>query len=125
MILCLRLCFSVAVRGNVAYRGYSEPRKANRSRKMPDSTQISGLMSRYFLAPIFKQVNESRPRLSPVAMLNVNGVATNVRNAGKASLKSSQRTFAIELHISAPTRISAGAVAYVGIAATSGSQDRG
>ena len=44
-------------------------------------------------------------------MLNVSGVATSVRKAGKASLKSSQRTRATAPHMSAPTRISAGAVA--------------
>ena len=51
---------------------------------MPDSTQISGLMSRYFPAPIFRHVKESKPKLSPVAILNVSGVATSVRNAGNA-----------------------------------------
>ncbi|MBZ5660269.1 MAG: LuxR C-terminal-related transcriptional regulator [Acidobacteriia bacterium] len=42
------------------------------------------------------KVKESSPRLSPVAMLKVSGVATSVMNAGKASLQSSQRTLATE-----------------------------
>ena len=72
---------------------------------------MSGLISRYLPVPTLIKVKESMPRLSPVAMLNVRGVATRVRKAGKASLKSSQRTRATAPHISAPTRISAGAVA--------------
>ena len=68
------------------------------------------------------KVKERRPRLSPVAMLKVSGVATVVMKAGNASVKSSQSTFAKDAHMSAPTKMSAGAVAYVGTAATSGAQ---
>ena len=57
-----------------------------------------------------RNVKESMPRLRPVAMLNVSGVATKVRKAGNASVKSSQWTFATAPHISAPTRMSAGTV---------------
>jgi len=53
---------------------------------------MSGLISRRLPVPSLTKVKESRPRLRPVAMLNVSGVATSVRKAGKASLKSSQRT---------------------------------
>src|SRR5229473_1680745 len=63
------------------------------------------------------------PRLKPVATLNVRGVATNVRKAGNPSLKSSHCTRTTDLHISAPTSISAGAVAYEGIALTSGEKN--
>ena len=49
-------------------------------------------------------------------MLKVSGVATSVTNAGIASVKSSHSTRAMDSVISAPTRISAGAVAYPGIA---------
>jgi hypothetical protein len=75
---------------------------------------MSGLISRWRLVPSLTKVKESRPRLRPVAILKVRGVATNVRNAGKASVKSSQRTRATARHMSAPTRIRAGTVAYVG-----------
>src|SRR6266852_9761837 len=107
--------------GKVAFTGlcsfaanspYSVHKNAYRSKKSAERTQINGLISRALPVPILMNVKESRPRLSPVAMLNVRGVATSVINAGKASLKSSQRTLATEPHISAPTRISAGAVAY-------------
>jgi hypothetical protein len=42
--------------------------------------------------PTLIKVKESMPRLRPVAMLKVSGVATRVRKAGNASLKSSQRS---------------------------------
>ncbi len=44
---------------------------------------MSGLICRIFPVPSLMKVKERRPRLSPVAMLNVKGVATIVRNAGK------------------------------------------
>lgn len=51
---------------------------------------MSGLTSRCLPLPTFTNVNDKTPRLRPVAMLKVSGVATSVRNAGNASLKSSQ-----------------------------------
>ena len=45
---------------------------------------MRGLIWRIFPVPILMKVNESRPRLSPVAMLKVSGVATRVINAGNA-----------------------------------------
>src|SRR5882672_10888769 len=95
-----------------AHAFYSVPKNAYRNKKRAERTQISGLISRALPVPILMKVNERRPRLNPVAMLNVRGVATRVMKAGNASLKSSQRTLATEPHISAPTRIRAGAVAY-------------
>ena len=64
------------------------------------STQMSGLISRCLPVPSLTKVKESKPTLRPVAMLKVSGVATSVRNAGKASLKSSQRTRATAPHMS-------------------------
>src|ERR1700722_10712739 len=90
---------------------YSAPRNAKRSKKRADRTQMRGLICRIFPVPILMKVNESRPRLNPVAILKVSGVAIDVINAGNASVKSFQSTLASEAHISAPTRISAGAVA--------------
>src|ERR1700756_1066235 len=90
---------------------YSAPRNANRSRKITVSTQIKRLISRNFPAPTLMQVNDSKPKLNPVAILKVSGVATSVRNAGKASLKSSHSILASDPHINPPTRIKAGAVA--------------
>ena len=72
-----------------ALRRYSVPRNAYRSRNKTLSTQISGLISRWRPVNSFTNVNESNPRLNPVAMLNVSGVAISVRNAGTASVKSS------------------------------------
>jgi len=57
-----------------------------------------GLISRWRPVPSLMRVKESRPRLRPVAMVKVSGVATRVRNAGKASLKSSHRTRATAIH---------------------------
>jgi len=76
-----------------------------------ERTQISGLTSRCLPLPSFTKVNDKTPRLRPVAMLKVSGVATSVRKAGKASLKSSQRMRATAPLISTPTRTRAGAVA--------------
>jgi len=90
---------------------YSAPRNAKRSKNRMESTQIKGLICFIFPVPILMKVKESRPRLSPVAMLNVSGVATVVMNAGNASVKSSQSTLARDAHMSAPTKIRAGAVA--------------
>ncbi len=59
---------------------------------------MRGLISRWRPVPSLMRVKESRPRLRPVAMLNVRGVATRVRNAGKASLKSSHRTRATAIY---------------------------
>ena len=56
-------------------------------------------------------------------MLNVSGVATSVRKAGKASVKSFHRTLATAPHMSEPTMMSAGAVAYEGMAAMTGAQN--
>ena len=50
------------------------------------STQISALISLRLPVNSFKNVNESSPRLSPVAMLKVSGVAINVKNAGTDSV---------------------------------------
>src|SRR5208282_3723945 len=102
---------------------YSVPRNTYRRRNNTLSTQISGLISRYRPVHSLRNVNESNPRLNPVAKLNVSGVAISVRNAGTASVKSSHLTLATAPHISAPTKISAGAVAYDGIAATIGAQN--
>ncbi len=57
-------------------------------------------------------------------MLKVSGVASSVTNAGIASVKSDQITRPMDSVISAPTRISAGAVAYPGIAVASGAKER-
>jgi hypothetical protein len=43
--------------------------------------QTSGLTSRYLPLPSFTKVSANTPRLRPVAMLNVNGMATSVRKA--------------------------------------------
>ena len=59
---------------------------------------MRGLISRWRPVPSLMRVNESRPRLRPLAMLKVRGVATRVRNAGKASLKSPHRTRATAIH---------------------------
>ena len=48
-----------------------------------------------------------RPRLRPVAILKVSGVASIVMKAGTASLKSLHSMCAIDCVISAPTKISA------------------
>ena len=72
---------------------------------------MRGLICLIFPVPILMNVKESKPRLNPVAMLKVSGVATRVIKAGNASVKSCQCTLAREAHISAPTRIKAGAVA--------------
>lgn len=55
------------------------------------------------------------PRAIPLAMLDVNGIVTITKNAGKASSKSSQLMSEILLIIKHPTMIKLGAV----IAATS------
>src|SRR6267142_6330288 len=68
------------------------------------------LTSRNFPAATFTTVKEISLRLSPVAMLKVSGIATIVTNDGKASVYSSHFTLAMDYVISAPTRISAGAV---------------
>src|SRR5580698_6617365 len=73
---------------------YSAPRNANRSRNSTESTQMSGLICLILPVPILMKVKESRPRLSPVAMLKVSGVAIDVMKAGNASVKSSQSTLA-------------------------------
>ncbi len=65
---------------------------------------MSGLICRIFPVPILINVNESKPRLKPLAMLNVSGVATSVINAGKASVKSCQWTLAREAHMSTPRK---------------------
>jgi hypothetical protein len=44
---------------------------------------MSGLISRYLPEPTLMRVNESRPRLRPVAMLNVSGLARIVERLGK------------------------------------------
>src|SRR5579864_7878363 len=82
--------------------------------------QITGLTSRNRPAATFTNVYEINPKLSPVAILNVSGVASRVTNAGIASVKSDQTTRPIDSVISAPTTIKAGAVAYPGIAVASG-----
>ena len=73
-----------------------------RQRKSTESIQISGLISWYRPEPTLPKVKDRRPRLSPVAMRKVSGVATTVMNAGNASLKSSHFTRAMQPHISAP-----------------------
>src|SRR2546429_7295140 len=60
---------------------------------------ISGLTSRRLPLPSFTKVKDNTPRLRPVAMLNVNGMVTSVRKAGKDSLKSSHRTRTTAPHI--------------------------
>ena len=69
-----------------------------------------------------EQAPRKMKRFNPGAMLKVTGVAMAVINAGNASVKSSQSILASDAHMSAPTRMSAGAEAYVGTAATSGAQ---
>src|SRR6202035_1024070 len=61
---------------------YSAPRKAYRRRKRTERIQMRGLISRYRPVPTLIKVKESIPRLRPVAMLKVSGVATRVRKAG-------------------------------------------
>jgi hypothetical protein len=53
-------------------------------------------------------------------MEKVSGIANIVRNAGTASVRSSQGTPRIERIMRAPTTMRAGAVAVAGIAAASG-----
>ena len=72
---------------------------------------MRGLTSFRRPAKSFRKVNDNSPRLNPVAMLNVNGVAIRVRNAGIESVKSSHFSLATAPHMSAPTMIRAGAVA--------------
>src|ERR1700730_5893437 len=71
-------------------------------------------------AAVLATVKEISPRLRPVAMLKVSGMATMVTNAGKASVYSSHFTLGVNSVISAPTRIKAGAVANTGITVTTG-----
>ena len=72
---------------------------------------MSGFIWRIFPDATFTIVYEINPRLSPVAMLNVRGVASIVTNAGTASLKSCQAICEIDCVIRTPTKINAGAVA--------------
>jgi len=60
------------------------------------------------------------PNASPLAMLNVSGIAIMVRNAGMATTESVQRISVTVVIIMLPTMMSAGAVAAAGIAPTSG-----
>src|SRR2546423_1922497 len=99
---------------------HSTARKIYRSRNNPVSIQSTMLTSRYLPAPSFTMENEITPRLNPVAMLNVSGVASMVMNAGNASVKSAHFTWAMDCVINAPTRISAGAVAKLGTAVANG-----
>src|SRR5271170_7353224 len=85
--------------------------------------QTSALTSLNLPDASFTTVYEISPRLRPVAMLKVSGVASMVINAGKASLKSFQFTSAKDCDIKTPTKIRAGAVAYAGIAVASGEQN--
>src|SRR5579864_8112894 len=69
----------VAIRlggGYPAGNFYSAPRNTKRSKKSADRTQIRGLICRIFPVPILMKVYESNPRLNPVAILKVSGVAT-------------------------------------------------
>ena len=68
--------------------------------------------------------NAITPRLNPVAMLNVSGVASMVMNAGNASVKSAHFTCAMDCVINAPTRIRAGAVAKPGMAVANGENNK-
>src|SRR2546426_10976330 len=86
-------------------------------------TQTGGPPARIFPAATLTTVKEISPRLNPVAMLKVSGVATMVTKAGNASVYSSHFTLAMDWVISAPTRISAGAVAKAGITATTGEKN--
>src|SRR6266487_3209373 len=54
--------------------------------------QMTALISRNLPAATFTSVYEISPKLSPVAMLNVSGVATSVTNAGIASVNSFHST---------------------------------
>src|ERR1700693_2073914 len=89
--------------------------------KSPVRTEIRGLISLRFPVEIFRNVKEIMPRLKPVAMLKVRGVATRVRKAGKASVKSFQLTLATAPHMREPTMM--GAVAKEGMAAITGAQN--
>src|SRR3954463_2086218 len=86
-------------------------------------THSTVLISRYLPEATFTAVYAITPRLNPVAMLKVNGIATTVINAGNASVKSAHCTRAIDCIIKAPTRMSAGAVAKPGIAEAMGEQN--
>jgi hypothetical protein len=65
---------------------YSTPRNAYLRRNSALSTQISGLISLRRPVNSLRNVNESNPRLRPVAILNVSGVAINVKKAGTESV---------------------------------------
>src|SRR5258708_23442541 len=83
----------------------------------PVKIHSSTLTSLHFPAANFAAVYEITPKLNPVAMLNVSGVATSVTNAGNASVKSFHSTCAIDSVISAPTSTTTVAVANAAIAA--------
>ena len=61
-------------------------RNTYRSMNKTLSTQISGLISLRRPVKSFRKVNDRSPRLRPVAMLNVSGVAISVKNAGTESV---------------------------------------
>ena len=96
------------------------PRNAERRINSPVRIQIRGLTSRRLPLASLRKVKEIRPRLRPVAMLKVSGVATTVRKAGKASVKSSQWTRATARHLKLPTKIRAGAVGSIFYGLTDG-----
>src|SRR5438445_7903762 len=89
----------------------------------PVKIQSNTLTSLHFPAATFAAAYEITPKLNPVAMLNVSGVATSVTNAGNASVNSFHSTCAIDSVISAPTNSKAGAVANAGIAAATGEKN--
>src|SRR5579859_1380744 len=101
----------------VTFYAHSAANTAYLATNSPVKIHSSTLISLHFPAANFAAVYEITPKLSPVAMLNVSGVATSVTNAGNASVNSFQSTCAIDSVISAPTSTSAGAVANAGIAA--------
>src|SRR5215469_192697 len=116
-------CCKSLVVGKAAGAAQCHARYTYRKIKSPVRIHTSRLISRTFPDATFTTVYEINPRLSPVAILNVRGVAIMVMNAGTASLKSLHSMCAIDCVISAPTTMSAGAVAYPGMAAASGEQN--
>src|SRR5260370_24973957 len=64
--------------------------------------------------------NDVIPNDKPLAIENVNGIVISVRNAGTATIGSVHSISVTAEIINEPTRINAGAVAAIGIVATSG-----
>src|SRR6267143_4932426 len=84
------------------------------------STYTSQFTSRNSPRATFNTVYAVNPIDSPLAMLNVSGMVTIVRNAGIATTVFDHGISATCDIISEPTMMSAGAVAAAGMAPTSG-----